>query len=470
MHSGNVRFRRMVEECLEEYSSTVTKMEKTFILGDIIAQVRMNSPDGGFVKKDPKDNRWYEVGDYLAREKTSQAFRDALFDQYKSSNTAKKLRKRGEKMKIMPRRAFSSTSLLDTKKIAGVDGHHFGGGGGTKPGGYSDPLLAKLRMSKSARSVLEFGENGAPRRGVGGAAGGLSHKANIMASCPNLTGNSFHAGAASTGNFGLGGVGGAESSRNFEWGSGASGGGGGGDSNKNFEWGSAKPASKPSASRKFSLDLFSSFTGGGATKQPQQQPAFMANMFAGQQQNSGQVPTSETEPESRNNSNNMASLQQQVQQQLQGVVGGDENDLLGMLSSAMTGLQGVSPNVVQSNDNSIESKLAQLRESTFEASGGGCNSNNNIGGLNINAMANAFAAAASSSAMNPPPNMNPNNDSNPIPNNLMSLDDIDSLDNLMTSIVEEKGPPEASTDVFDTLVDLVGDVKQGDPFEPDPLP
>lgn len=434
MHAGNVRFRRMVEDCLEEYSSTVTKMEKTFILGDIIAQVRANSPDGGFVKKDPKDNRWYEVGDYLAREKTSQAFRDALFDQYKSSNTAKKLRKRGEKMKIMPRRAYSSTSLLDSKKIASAE---------SSSGGYTDPLIAKLRMSKSARSVTEFGERG------GGSNASFGRPSVAMASCPNLS-SGFHA-AASSPHIGQ--------SRNFDWGSGGGGGLGGGGAgglsdNKNFEWGKSAASSsssssnaaqaRPSATRKLSLDLLSSLT--KSTQPVPPVPQFMdtvssnntathASIFGNTssflQHGSGQVSTvstSETEPGSSNTTaTNFSQQQHSVGHNL-----GNENELLGLslvlspqkrsssLQQQMQQQQNAHQLPAVSN---IESKLMQLRETTFEGIG---------------------------------------ND---------MFDNIGPLDGLITSITEEHGVGNSEIDVFDKLVDLVGDVQEeGDPFEPDPLP
>lgn len=93
LHQGNERFRRLIANRLREYSESTTKLEKSYILRSIVAQVRLSSPNGGFVKKDQKTGRWYEVGEFLAREKTSQAFRDALFEQYRSSNTAKKLRR-----------------------------------------------------------------------------------------------------------------------------------------------------------------------------------------------------------------------------------------------------------------------------------------------------------------------------------------------------------------------------------------
>jgi len=205
MHAGNEKFRRMVADALEAYSNTVTKLEKSYILCEIVAQVRQNSPNGGFVKKDPKDGRWYEVGDFLAREKTSQAFRDALHDQYKSSNTAKKIRRQAEQANKFPKRAFS-TSVLESKSSQ-------------KPSrpGYSDPLIAKLRSRQSARSVFDFD-------------GSKNH---INASCPTFRpGLGLSQSAVDIG-----------ATRNFEWGNSAGdselGGGGGGGGGRNFEWGSS---------------------------------------------------------------------------------------------------------------------------------------------------------------------------------------------------------------------------------------
>lgn len=95
-HLGNSCFRDLVARCLERYANA-TKVEKSFVLSDVVNQVRQLSPNGGFVKKDQSSGRWHEVGDFLAREKTSQAFRDALHDLYKSSNTSKKKRRHAER-------------------------------------------------------------------------------------------------------------------------------------------------------------------------------------------------------------------------------------------------------------------------------------------------------------------------------------------------------------------------------------
>jgi hypothetical protein len=95
--SGNVSYRRLVRSKLQEYSLADTKHLKGVILDSIVKEVRKKSGrGGGFIKKDDATNRWCEVGDFLAREKTSQCFRDALHDQYTSSAHAKYKRRKLE--------------------------------------------------------------------------------------------------------------------------------------------------------------------------------------------------------------------------------------------------------------------------------------------------------------------------------------------------------------------------------------
>jgi hypothetical protein len=86
MHVGNQRFRQLVESRLQEYSNATTKLEKSGIICEMVVYLRANRPHGGFVKLNAKDGRWYQLGDFLSREKTSQAFRDALVDQHSPSN------------------------------------------------------------------------------------------------------------------------------------------------------------------------------------------------------------------------------------------------------------------------------------------------------------------------------------------------------------------------------------------------
>ena len=97
-HVGNERFRQRVLTFLDEYSRAKSKLDKSAVLSKVVSEVRQNSPRGGFIKQDA-NGVWFEVGDFLAREKTSQAFRDALHDRYKSSNLSKKKRRQEEQAK-----------------------------------------------------------------------------------------------------------------------------------------------------------------------------------------------------------------------------------------------------------------------------------------------------------------------------------------------------------------------------------
>lgn len=89
-HSGNVQLRQIVRSRLEEYSQANTKAAKSDILASIVQQIHAV---GGFVREDAATGRWMTVGTFLAREKTSQTFRDILSDGYKSSKASKKKRR-----------------------------------------------------------------------------------------------------------------------------------------------------------------------------------------------------------------------------------------------------------------------------------------------------------------------------------------------------------------------------------------
>jgi hypothetical protein len=99
-HIGNERFRQRVLGMLDKYSQARSKLDKSSVLNDVVEQVRVASPRGGFIKQDEATRRWFEVGDFLAREKTSQTFRDALHEHYKSSSVAKKKRRQKEQAKV----------------------------------------------------------------------------------------------------------------------------------------------------------------------------------------------------------------------------------------------------------------------------------------------------------------------------------------------------------------------------------
>lgn len=86
-HLGNLWFRSLIEEHIQEYSECESKLDKSFLVSKVMKLVRRKSPQGGFVKN--FNGRWYEVGDRLSREKIGQTFRDMLHTQYRSSTKAK---------------------------------------------------------------------------------------------------------------------------------------------------------------------------------------------------------------------------------------------------------------------------------------------------------------------------------------------------------------------------------------------
>jgi hypothetical protein len=107
---GNKAYRDVIMSQLQLYAKSYTKLEKGQIISDIMQQVKQQCHQyhaksnnattsqtdqitlGGFIKY--SNGRWYDVGDFLAREKTSQCFRDALSLQYSSSAQSKYLRRR----------------------------------------------------------------------------------------------------------------------------------------------------------------------------------------------------------------------------------------------------------------------------------------------------------------------------------------------------------------------------------------
>ena len=133
LHSGNEYFRAVVQSMIPKYKNATSKIEKGYILSAIVQKIRDRARIGGFIKKDD-NGQWYEVGDFLAREKVSQAFRDVLSEKYKSSNAYKKMRREVEqtgqlfetylqKRGITPESSTSSadTPVLDIAERKTVD-------------------------------------------------------------------------------------------------------------------------------------------------------------------------------------------------------------------------------------------------------------------------------------------------------------------------------------------------------------
>lgn len=62
-HEGNKRLRGLIAFMIPEYQAAGSnKDEKSFIIKEIVMQIRKSSPNGGFVKFDKATGRWVEVG------------------------------------------------------------------------------------------------------------------------------------------------------------------------------------------------------------------------------------------------------------------------------------------------------------------------------------------------------------------------------------------------------------------------
>mmetsp|Transcript_31960 Transcript_31960/g.48886 ORF Transcript_31960/g.48886 Transcript_31960/m.48886 type:complete len:197 (-) Transcript_31960:139-729(-) len=75
-HRGNQRFREIVGAKKESYMKAKTRVEKGAIITDIVDTIRSRVEVGGFVRFEKNERRWIDVGDYNAREKVGQYFRD----------------------------------------------------------------------------------------------------------------------------------------------------------------------------------------------------------------------------------------------------------------------------------------------------------------------------------------------------------------------------------------------------------
>lgn len=90
-HTGNLFFQSIIEDTAPRYSASQGKLSKSIIVSAIIDTIRRLSPKGGFIK--PSGQQWIEIGNRNAREKVSQALRDQLHSQYRSSAKSKRQKK-----------------------------------------------------------------------------------------------------------------------------------------------------------------------------------------------------------------------------------------------------------------------------------------------------------------------------------------------------------------------------------------
>lgn len=120
-HAGNVRFRRIIEQALPDYSkANSSKAQKSIIIGSVLTNLCGSAaPEPAFVKQQTKaaGGRWFRVKEQDARVTIAQAFRDALHHTYSSSRSFKKFRRQQQQNKTG---GSSNNGAAATGAVAGV--------------------------------------------------------------------------------------------------------------------------------------------------------------------------------------------------------------------------------------------------------------------------------------------------------------------------------------------------------------
>lgn len=76
-HSGNIRFRHIISQAIDEYRAATSKWEKSLVAARLVSVIHSS---GGRFLKQKKDNEdeWYELSSSESKSKVSHAIRDAI--------------------------------------------------------------------------------------------------------------------------------------------------------------------------------------------------------------------------------------------------------------------------------------------------------------------------------------------------------------------------------------------------------
>jgi hypothetical protein len=72
-HTGNKRYKLLIDDYQENYDACETKIEKTIIASVIVMKVKEYG--GRFLSRKEGETNWYEADDWVVREKVTNAFR-----------------------------------------------------------------------------------------------------------------------------------------------------------------------------------------------------------------------------------------------------------------------------------------------------------------------------------------------------------------------------------------------------------
>jgi hypothetical protein len=92
-HPANIFLRELMKTSLDRYTAAATKVEKSCVIGDIIATVKSrNDGTAKFLRFDKSTKAWYDIGDEATRQKIGQTVREII-----SNNDPEKRAKRALK-------------------------------------------------------------------------------------------------------------------------------------------------------------------------------------------------------------------------------------------------------------------------------------------------------------------------------------------------------------------------------------
>jgi hypothetical protein len=139
-HIGNKRFRDIISLHRPDYVRAI-KIEKPNVARRIVAAIRGGDPPGRFMKRNPDDLMWYDVGNRHATEKTSQALRE-------KSQLEKNGMVPGTSEADVRRRLFGASSKRSKSNSSSSPQR-----GGSKIGNCLDPTTFKLLTNPLVESI-----------------------------------------------------------------------------------------------------------------------------------------------------------------------------------------------------------------------------------------------------------------------------------------------------------------------------
>uniref|UniRef100_A0A7S4IJQ1 DUF6824 domain-containing protein n=1 Tax=Odontella aurita TaxID=265563 RepID=A0A7S4IJQ1_9STRA len=156
-HAGNARFHYTIRKYKDEYRTATTKDEKTRISLSVLQELRSSSPSGEGPSRFLKltgDEKWVDIGDSAAREKISQALREAIA-QRPPQVRPKRVTRKVDKSKVEYLLSAQKALYITLCEKEGLDADDSDSGTDESSNGFYDTPNTKKRRSPSPEVHLE---------------------------------------------------------------------------------------------------------------------------------------------------------------------------------------------------------------------------------------------------------------------------------------------------------------------------